>query len=111
LQKELDSVKKAKLYVVAVSYDSVKTLAGFGKQNKIRFPLLSDADSKVIEAYGILNEDVRPGSREDGVPHPGTFLIGQDGVIRAKLFYTIFKRHTPQELIETASQLRKKRGG
>ena len=102
----MESIKQADLQVVTVSYDSVETLAKYGAENKIRVPLLSDADSKTIDAYGIRNKDVPAGSPRDGVPHPGTFLIGQDGVIQAKLFYTIRKRHSPRELIEAAEKLK-----
>ena len=106
MQKELESIKKAKIRVVAVSFDAVETLAKFSEENKITFPLLSDPDSKTINAYGIRNKDVAEGSYRDGVPHPGTFLIGQDGVIRTKLFYTVRNRHSPKELIEVTPQNR-----
>ena len=106
MQKELENIQRAEIQVVAVSYDSVETLAKYGAENKIRFPLLSDADSKTIDAYGIRNKDVPEGSPRDGIPHPGTFLIGQDGVILAKLFYTVRKRHSPGELIEAAEKLK-----
>ena len=104
MQKDLKDLKKAKIQVVAISYDAVEKLASFAKQKKISFPLLSDADSKVIDAYGIRNEEAR-GTRMDGVPHPGTFIIDQDGVIRAKLFYRHYvKRHSSQDLINAASE-------
>jgi len=106
LQKELKGIQQADIQVVAVSYDAVETLAKYGAENKITFPLLSDPDSKTIDAYGVRNKDVAEGSRQDGIPHPGTFLIGQDGVILAKLFYTIRKRHSPRELIEAAEKLK-----
>ena len=102
----MESIKRANIQVVAVSYDAVETLAKYGAENKITFPLLSDPESTTIDAYGIRNKDVPEGSRRDGIPHPGTFLIGQDGVIRTKLFYSIRKRHSPRELIEAAEKLK-----
>ena len=102
----MESIKQADIQLVAVSYDAVETLAKYGAENKITFPLLSDPDSNTIDAYGIRNKDVREGSRQDGIPHPGTFLIGRDGVIRTKLFYTIRQRHSPRELIEAAEKLK-----
>lgn len=100
-------LKKAGVRLVAVSYDEPKILFEFGKQHKIAFALLSDPDSKVIEAFGIRNLEVK-GSRIDGVPHPGTFLIDGKGVIRAKLFYEGYeKRHQAQDIAAAASDLSK----
>jgi peroxiredoxin len=42
----------------------------------------------------------------DGIPYPGTFIIDDQGVIRAKLFYDGYKtRHGAQEIIEAARDL------
>ena len=43
------------LGVVAISYDSEEVLADFSRRRAITFPLLSDDDSSVITAFGILN--------------------------------------------------------
>ena len=89
---------QAGIQVVGVSYDPVDVLARFAKRREISFPLLSDSGSKVIEAFGIRNE-----SREDGLPHPGTFLIGADGRVKAKLFHQGYrKRHVTAEIIRAA---------
>jgi hypothetical protein len=49
--------------------------------------MLSDVDSRVIRQYGVLNTLIGP---EDvpfhGIPFPGFFLVGEDGVIKDKLF-------------------------
>ena len=101
---------KSKLQLVAVSYDSVEVLNEFGKRAKIRFALLSDKDSKVIDAYGIRNAEAKD-SRRDGIPHPGTFIVDQDGRIMAKLFYPGYReRHGAQDIAaayEKAAQSRK----
>jgi peroxiredoxin len=102
LQKDLPQIEAAGVRVVAVSYDSTEVLKKFAEEHDITFPLLSDQDSKTIDAYGIRNRDVRSGSRQDGIPHPGTFLIEPDGRIRAKIFYTVRKRHSSDELIKAA---------
>jgi peroxiredoxin len=88
-----------------VSYDDRATLAAFSKKHEIGYLLLSDPGSRTIDAYGIRNEEVR-GSRMDGIPYPGTFIIDDQGVIRAKLFYDGYKtRHGAQEIIEAARDL------
>ena len=95
----------AGVQVVAVSYDSSEVLGAFAKEKDIQFPLLSDVDSKVIDAFGVRNTSAKAGTKKDGIPHPGTFLIDSKGVIRAKLFYGILRRHTPAELVEAAKSL------
>jgi peroxiredoxin len=67
--------------------------------------LLSDPGSKTIDAYGIRNK-ASAGTRLDGIPHPGTILVDQAGVIRAKLFHDGYKtRHDSAALIEAARKL------
>lgn len=106
LQKDLNTFEAAGVQVVGVSYDPVKTLATFAGKAKITFPLLSDSDSKTIEAYGILNKEVKI-SRFKGIPHPGTFVIDQGGVIRAKLFLEGYRdRHSTEELLKAARAIK-----
>lgn len=98
------SLKKAGIQVAAVSYDGVDVLKTFGTKTKIDYPLLSDPGSVTFEAFGIRNKETK-GSRIDGVPHPGTFLIGKDGVIQAKLFFEGYRqRHQAKDIIEAAEK-------
>ncbi len=84
---------------MAISYDSVEVLSRFADKRQITFPLLSDPDSKVIEAFGIRNVEAA-GSRIDGVPYPGIFLLDEKGVIRKRLFYDGYKkRHTSSDIL------------
>lgn len=109
LQKDLDRIHAAGIDVVAISYDSVDILKRFAEKQMIKFPLLSDSTSETIDAFQIRNQSVKEGSRQDGIPHPGTFLVDSDGVVRAKLFYTVRKRHSNDELIEAAQSYRQAR--
>ena len=62
-------------------------LAAFGDAYGIQFPLLSDAGSKVIRAFGIFNTNIPEDHKMMyGIPFPGDFLIGPDGIVRDKLF-------------------------
>jgi peroxiredoxin len=94
----VSKLEKAGIQVVGISYDSNEILSRFSKRSKITLPLLSDVGSKVISAYGLRNE-----SRKDGLPHPGTVIIGADGKVIAKLFHEGYrKRHLSDELISAA---------
>ena len=70
--------------VVAISYDSAETLKGFADKHGITFPLLSDAGSATITAWGILNKEAT--GRTAGIPHPGTFMVNRGGKIVSRTF-------------------------
>ncbi len=61
--------------------------------------MLADPGSQTIRAYGIYNDEAtHPKVR--GVPHPGTFLVGEDGEVKAKLFFDGYKkRHGGDEIL------------
>ena len=106
LQTDLKQYQDAGIPIVGISYDSVETLKQYTDQNGIEYRLLSDVGSKTIDAYGIRNTDVTAGSRTDGIPYPGTFLVDREGIIRAKLSEQDYKiRHTTAALLEAAKML------
>jgi beta-glucanase (GH16 family) len=83
----------------------VATLRAFADSKSITFSLLSDEGSKTIDAYGLRNRTMREGSRQDGIPHPGTFIVDRGGIIRARLPGTTRERHSTQALLEAARSL------
>lgn len=88
--------------LVAISYDSVEVLSDFAERGNISYSLLSDSDNKVMEAYDLLNE-----TRRAKIAHPATILIGQDGIVKSKLFEDGYRtRHSPLELTEAAEKLK-----
>ncbi len=105
LQRDLKTIEEAGVQVVGLSYDDPAVLKRFSDKAKINFPLLSDPESKTIEAYHIRNEAAK--GKAEGVPNPGTFILDQNGVIRAKLFLDGYRdRHTMDALIEAAKAIR-----
>lgn len=107
MQKDLKKVETAGVRVVGVSYDSIEVLKAFADRQKITFPLLSDPDSKVITAYALRNKEAAS-SKIDGVPYPGTVIVGRDGVVAAKLFEDGYReRHSTDELVKAAEGLKK----
>mgnify|MGYP000367029202 CR=1 FL=1 len=80
----MDSVTRQGYGLVAVSYDSLDTLKAFADKQGITFPMLSDAGSKTISAWGILNKEAT--GRTAGIPHPGTFIIDRAGTIVSRTF-------------------------
>jgi peroxiredoxin Q/BCP len=64
--------------VLGISPDSPAKLAKFVEKEGLTFPLLSDPDRKVLEAYGAYGEKMMYGKKSVGVIR-STFVIGADG--------------------------------
>ncbi len=91
--------------LVAVSYDPVETLAAFKADKGLSYELLSDEGSAAIKAFNLLNTDMKPGSRYEGIPHPAIVFIA-DGKIAKTLREEGYKARPAADLvIETAQGL------
>ncbi len=86
LERDYSMVRKRGLGLAAISYDSVDVLKNFADRKVITFPLLSDPDSHIIRAFGILNDSVKPESSQYGIPYPGTYVLDANGRVVAKYF-------------------------
>jgi peroxiredoxin Q/BCP len=73
---------KVKAAVLGVSRDPVKSHDKFKTKYGLTFPLLSDEDGTVCEAYGTWVEKSMYGRKYMGIER-STFLIDGQGVIRA----------------------------
>jgi AhpC/TSA family/Disulphide bond corrector protein DsbC len=106
LESQRESLRKRGLGLAALSYDSVAILKDFATRKQITFPLLSDPESKVIRAFGILNDtDYPPGQMAYGVPYPGTLVIDANGVVRSKFFEkTYAERRTAASILTLAGE-------
>ena len=71
--------------VVGISPDKPAKLAKFRDNEGLTFPLLSDPDHAVLEAYGAYGEKVLYGKRTVGVIR-STFVIGADGTIEKAMY-------------------------
>lgn len=70
--------------MASLSYDSQQVLSNFAGRVKITYPMLSDPDSNVIRAFGLLNETVPKGTPFFGVPWPASFIIAPGGTVKAR---------------------------
>jgi peroxiredoxin len=66
--------------ILAISVDSVFTLAKFKEDQRLNFPLLSDFNKEVSRAYDALYEEFVLGMK--GVSRRSAFVIDKNGVIR-----------------------------
>ena len=115
LQSRVEELRAQGLGAVAISYDSEEVLANFAQRRGITFPLLSDDDSSVITAFGILNtvaaEGVGPNKDDPDVvaavakyvsvfganrmivdtPFPGTFMLDATGRVTSRFFEEFYR--------------------
>ena len=84
LERKREQFEQRGVRIAAVSYDSVEVLKNFADRTGIGFPLLSDPDSSVIRAFGVLNEEIREDHPFFGIPHPVEFLLAPDGTVKEK---------------------------
>lgn len=70
----IDELKKDKVEVIGVSFDSEESHQQFIEKYNLTFPLLADTDGKIADAYGV---------RANGknIARRVSFLIGLDGNI------------------------------
>jgi len=91
LQGRFAELRGLGLGVASITYDPAPVIKKFADERKIEFPLLSDADHTIVERYGILNRQYKPGERNYGIPHPGTFILDRDGRVVARYFEEEFQ--------------------
>lgn len=91
----LATLKAQGINAASITYDSQDVLQRFAQANSIEYQMLSDASSRVIRAFGILNTNI-PDNHPMlyGIPFPGDYLIGPDGIVRYKVFLPSYE-HRP----------------
>ena len=80
-------LQKAGLEVFGISKDSVKSHKKFAEKFKLPFPILSDEDTKVCQAYGVWGLKKFMGREYMGINRV-SFLIDEKGNI-AKIYETV----------------------
>lgn len=83
----LDAFAERNAAVIGISRDSIASHGKFRDAQSLTFPLLSDKDTKVHEAYGTFGEKTMYGKKVMGALRT-TFLIGPDGKI-ARIFPSV----------------------
>ena len=94
--------EKVKLFAISVDPPDVsktfaEKIASDGK-GAVVFPLLSDLDHKIIDAYG-LRDPAYEGQKVYGIPHPAVYVIDKQGkVVWAKIESDYKQRPTNEEI-------------
>ncbi len=75
-------------------------IASDGK-GAVVFPLLSDLDHKIIDAYG-LRDPAYEGQKVYGIPHPAVYVIDKQGKVVWAKIESDYKQRPTNEEIRTA---------
>ena len=93
---------QSKVELFGVSTDSVESHKKFINKHGLQFPLLSDPDRKIVNAYGVWTEKSMYGKKYMGTERT-TYLIGPDRKIKAILKKVKPTEHVTQLLKALAS--------
>ncbi len=77
-QEGLPAFSRLGVTIIGVSKDSMKALEKFAEKYKLTFPLASDTDAKVIDAYGAWQEKSLYGRKYMGIER-STVLVDAAG--------------------------------
>lgn len=94
--------EKSGAVVLGVSVDPVRSHDKFVKKFELPFPLISDEDRKIVEAYGVWGEKTFMGRTYDGT-HRVTFLIAPDGRI-VRIWPKVMPAKHAEEVLESIGQ-------
>jgi peroxiredoxin len=89
IQRNLKQFEGVGGQVVGISYDSASKIKRFADSRSITIPLLSDAGSKTIDAYGV--RDKSAADPKEGFAAHATFVLDRQGTVRAKFLNVIYQ--------------------
>jgi len=102
-QEALPALGKIGIAVIGVSKDPMKPIEKFAEKYGLTFPLASDQDTQVCEAYGTWVEKSMYGRKYMGIER-STFLVDAKGKI-AKAWRKVSVTGHAQEVMEAAKAL------
>ncbi len=98
MQSRLDEIRSADADVLAICVDSVEENAGVVEKLNLDFPILSDPELEVGDAYDLRHEDALPGR---DVTRPAVFILDREGVVQWRALTENWRvRVRPEQIIE-----------
>jgi peroxiredoxin Q/BCP len=95
--------RKAKVRVLGISKDSIKSHEKFKEKEKLPFELLSDEEEKVCKLFDVIQEKSMYGRKYMGIER-STFLIDSAGVLKREWRKVKVPGHA-EEVLEAAKSL------
>lgn len=103
VQEALPQLGRLGLEVIGVSPDPIPPIEKFAQKYGLAFPLASDEDHKVAEAYGVWVEKSMYGRTYMGMERT-SFLVGADGKI-ARIWRKVKPAGHAAQVLEAAAAL------
>jgi len=103
VQEALPALGKIGLEVIGVSPDAMAPIEKFAKKYNLAFPLASDEDHTVAEAYGVWVQKSMYGKTYMGMER-SSFLVGADGKI-ARIWRKVKPEAHAAQVLEAAAAL------
>ena len=100
----LPALKKLGAVVLGVSKDTIASHCKFRDKYKLNFPLLTDADGKVMEAYGAWGDKLMYGKKMKGIIR-STVIIDKTGKV-AKHWPKVSVKGHVDEVVEAVKALK-----
>lgn len=102
-EENLNDFKKLEVTIIGISRDPVNKLMKFADKYNLTFPLASDEEGKVTEAYGVWVEKSMYGRKYMGIER-ATFLIDETGKI-LKVWHKVKVTGHVEDVLKTLHQL------
>jgi peroxiredoxin Q/BCP len=103
IQEALPALGRTGLTVIGISPDPMKPIEKFAAKYNLTFPLASDEDHKVAEAYGVWVEKSMYGKTYMGMER-SSFLVGADGKV-ARVWRKVKPEAHAAQVLEAAKGL------
>ena len=111
LNTGVGELEKRGYHLAGISYEPPSVDAAFIEKREIKYPLLSDPKSEIIDRYKLRDPQYPPGNRAYGVPRPIILILDRTGMIKAKLYEDTYKKRPPVDLvIETIDKVADPKG-
>jgi len=102
VRDSLNALSELGTAAVGISPDSPQVQKKFDDKQKLGFPLLSDPDHKVADAYGVWGEKSMYGKKYEGIIR-SSFLIGPDGKV-IEAWYKVSPKDTVPKAMDALSE-------
>ena len=99
LNTAVAAVERRGYKMAGISFDSPQILSTFIERRSIKYTLLSDPKSEIIDRYKLRDPQYAAGSFAFGVPRPVIFILDRSGTIKAKLYEETYTKRPPAMLV------------
>lgn len=99
LNTAVAAIERRGYKMAGISFDSPQILSTFIERRSIKYTLLSDPKSEIIDRYKLRDPQYAPGSFAYGVPRPVIFVLDRNGTVKAKLYEETYQKRPPAMLV------------